>query len=99
MLRDHASVNTVESLNNSISIVEPGRREFLKGLLSAAALVLSVRWAPQTVFASSASAVTPMANAPMHPNVYLAIDTDGTVYIIAHRSEMGSGSKTALPRI
>jgi isoquinoline 1-oxidoreductase subunit beta len=104
MLRDHAPVNTVESLNNSINIVEPGRRDFLKGLLSAGALVLAVRWAPQTVFAAatdptSANAVSPMANAPLHPNVYLAIDTDGTVYIIAHRSEMGSGSKTALPRI
>ena len=32
-------------------------------------------------------------------DVYLALDTDGTAYIIAHRSEMGSGSKTALPRI
>src|ERR1700675_594698 len=100
MLRDRVSVNSVESL----SIVEPGRREFLKGLLSAGALVLSVRWAPQTVLASGVDPTTPnpaapMANAPLHPNVYLAIDTDGTVYIIAHRSEMGSGSKTALPRI
>ena len=40
-----------------------------------------------------------MDSAPLRPSVYLAIDTDGTVYIIAHRSEMGSGSKTALPRI
>src|SRR6202163_3646861 len=100
MLRDRVSVNSVESLNT----VEPGRREFLKGLLGAGALALSVRGAPQTVFAaatgsSTAGAIAPMANAPLHPNVYLAIDTDGTVYIIAHRSEMGSGSKTALPRI
>src|SRR5580658_7791567 len=100
MLREHASVNTV----NSVDIVEPGRREFLKGLLSAGALVLSVRWAPATVLAAAidpltANAAVPMANAPLHPNVFLAIDTDGTVYIIAHRSEMGSGSKTALPRI
>ena len=36
---------------------------------------------------------------PLSPSVYLAIDTDGTVYAIAHRSEMGSGSRTALPRI
>lgn len=104
MLRDHVSVNTVKSLNNSINIVEPGRREFLKGLLSAGALVISVRWTPQTVFAAAtdpttSNVTTPMANAPLHPNVYLAIDTDGTVYIVAHRSEMGSGSKTALPRI
>jgi isoquinoline 1-oxidoreductase subunit beta len=103
MLRDHASVNSVEPLNNSINIVEPGRREFLKTLLGAGALVLSVRWTPETVFAAATDPITagvaPMANAPLHPNVYLAIDTDGTVYIIAHRSEMGSGSKTALPRI
>ena len=100
MVRDYASMNSSESLN----IVEPGRREFLKGLLSAGALVLSVRCVPETVFAAAtdpatANAIAPMANAPLHPNVYLAIDTDGTVYIIAHRSEMGSGSKTALPRI
>src|SRR6202047_2196902 len=98
MLRDHASMNSSESIN----IVEPGRREFLKGLLSGCALVLSVRWASQTVLAAAtdpSTTLAPMANAPLHPNVYLAIDTDGTVYIIAHRSEMGSGSKTALPRI
>jgi len=100
MRRDHVSVNSVESLN----VVEPGRREFLKGLLSAGALVLSVRWVPQTVLAAGTdpiivNAASLMANAPLHPNVYLAIDTDGAVYIIAHRSEMGSGSKTALPRI
>src|SRR6202165_3602276 len=40
-----------------------------------------------------------MTEAPLRPNVYLAIDTDGTAYIVAHRSEMGSGSRTALPRI
>ncbi|HEY5069110.1 MAG TPA: hypothetical protein VII37_04965, partial [Candidatus Acidoferrum sp.] len=92
MIRDYVSVNAGESVN----IVEPGRREFLKGLLSAGALVLSVRCAPETVFAAAtdpttANATAPMANAPLHPNVYLAIDTDGTVYIVAHRSEMGSG--------
>jgi isoquinoline 1-oxidoreductase beta subunit len=100
MLRDHVSVNSLASVNT----VEPGRREFLKTLLGAGALVLSVRWMPpETVFAAGTDPTTagsvPMANAPLHPNVYLAIDTDGTVYIIAHRSEMGSGSKTALPRI
>ena len=48
MLRDHVSANSVESIN----IVESGRREFLKGLLGVGALVLSVRWAPETVFAA-----------------------------------------------
>src|SRR6266446_624943 len=76
------------------------RREFLKGMLGAGAFVLSVRLMPQRLFAdSNAGASDAMTEAPLHPNVYLTIDTDGTAYIIAHRSEMGSGSRTALPRI
>src|SRR2546426_10252740 len=76
------------------------RREFLKGMLGAGAFVLSVRLMPQRLFAdSNAGASDAMTTAPLHPNVYLAIGTDGTAYIIAHRSEMGSGSRTALPRI
>src|SRR6266446_1704937 len=78
-----------------------GRRGFLKGMLGAGAFVLSVRWAPAEMFgsASSAGASDAMTKAPLRPNVYLAMDTDGTAYVIAHRSEMGSGSRTALPRI
>ena len=100
MRRDHGSVSILES----VSIIEPGRRGFLKGMLGAGAFVLSVRWMPETLLAAEADAsildsTVSMSNAPLHPSVYLAIDTDGLVYIIAHRSEMGSGSKTALPRI
>ena len=40
-----------------------------------------------------------MADAVLQPNVYLAIATDGTIYIVAHRSEMGSGNRTGLPMI
>src|SRR5260370_67728 len=77
------------------------RRGFLKGMLGAGAFVLSIRLAPEQMFAASANASAPdaMTKAPLRPNVYLAIDTDGAAYIIAHRSEMGSGSRTALPRI
>lgn len=77
------------------------RRGFLKGMLGAGAFVLSVRWSPEELFAASpnASASKGMSKAVLQPNVYLAIDTNGTAYIIAHRSEMGSGSRTAVPRI
>jgi len=89
------------------NISKPGReivsdrRGFLKGMLGAGAFVLSIRLVPEQMFAASANASAPdaMTKAPLRPNVYLAIDTDGTAYIIAHRSEMGSGSRTALPRI
>ena len=56
-------------------------------------------------FQSSSAAGSPEAmgasalKGPLSPNVWLAIDTDGSVYIIAHRSEMGSGSRTAVPLI
>src|SRR5215467_14609732 len=40
-----------------------------------------------------------MDTAPLHPSVYLGIDTNGTVFIVAHRSEMGNGARTALPLI
>jgi len=77
------------------------RRGFLKGLLGAAAFVLSVRLLPEELFGAAANdtAAEGMAKAQLQPNVYLAVDTDGTAYIVAHRSEMGSGSRTALPRI
>ena len=33
------------------------------------------------------------------PHVFVAIDPDGTVTIVAHRSEMGTGSRTSIPMI
>ena len=39
-----------------------------------------------------------MASA-FHPSIFLGIHTDGAVYIVAHRSEMGNGVRTSLPRI
>ncbi len=78
-----------------------GRRGFLKGMLGAGAFVLGIRLFPEQMFAASASVSgsDAMTKMPLQPNVYLAIDTDGTAYIVAHRSEMGSGNRTALPRI
>src|SRR5213080_4378390 len=79
------------------------RRGFLKGMLGASAFVLSVRWMPEQVFAAStvpnSSAAEAMGKAAWQPSVYLALDTDGTAYVVAHRSEMGNGVRTSLPRI
>ncbi|HUL14440.1 MAG TPA: molybdopterin cofactor-binding domain-containing protein [Terriglobales bacterium] len=86
-----------------VRIENVGRRGFLKGMLGAGAFVLSVQLLPEQLFAAddsvAGSAMNPSMKGPFAPSVYLAIDTDGTAYIIAHRSEMGSGPRTALPRI
>src|SRR5215471_12914419 len=84
-----------------INIENISRRGFLKGMVGAGAFVLSVRLAPRLLAERGERlALDPaMANAPLKPSVYLAIDTDGTAYIVAHRSEMGNGVRTSLPRI
>src|SRR2546430_16249605 len=84
-----------------IGVEDVSRRGFLKGMLGAGAFVLSVRLMPVEAFAAgSPEAMDASAlKGPLSPNVWLAIDTDGSVYIIAHRSEMGSGSRTAVPLI
>src|SRR5580704_6137438 len=80
------------------------RRDFLKGMLGAGAFVLSVAVMPEQLFAAEDSGAAgdpfpPSLEAPLAPSVYLAIGTDGTAYVIAHRSEMGNGVRTSLPRI
>jgi isoquinoline 1-oxidoreductase beta subunit len=81
---------------NRIDIVT--RRTFLGGLFSAGALVLGARVFPIKAFAETSSA-SGAENAALHPSVYLGIETDGTVIIVAHRSEMGTGIRTGLPVI
>ena len=91
-------MNHIQNISEKNEVVN-SRRDFLKGMLGAGALVLSVHLLPEQALAGGAAPLTPLDKSALQPNVYLAIDTDGTAYIIAHRSEMGSGSKTALPRI
>src|ERR1700716_2814454 len=86
-----------------ITIENVSRRGFLKGMVGTGAFVLGVRLMPVELLASGEEGAldpaTPMNKAPLHPSVYVAVDTDGTAYIVAHRSEMGNGVRTALPRI
>ena len=74
------------------------RRGFLHGVLSGGAFVLGVYVIPSAAWAASGTG-TPVDQALLHPNVFVGIERDGTIYIIAHRSEMGNGSRTALPRV
>jgi isoquinoline 1-oxidoreductase beta subunit len=70
----------------------------LKGLSSGGIFVLGVCFTPDVVRAAQ-TADSLVDRAVLHPNVFVGLETDGTVYITAHRSEMGNGSRTALPRV
>lgn len=86
-----------------MTIENVSRRGFLKSVAGAGALVICVRFAPESLLAAEGdpgdAKAEGMAKAALAPSVYLAVSADGTVYIIAHRSEMGTGVRTALPRI
>ncbi|HMX24227.1 MAG TPA: molybdopterin-dependent oxidoreductase, partial [Blastocatellia bacterium] len=76
------------------------RRSFLGGMFSAGAFVLAARLLPEDALAASGiSGVGKAEAAAWSPSVYLGIETDGTVIIVTHRSEMGTGIRTVLPTV
>ena len=73
------------------------RRGFLGKMFSAGALVLGAKYIPTIL---DGAPIDPTVDtAAWHPSVYLGIETDGSVIIVAHRSEMGTGIRTALPMV
>jgi len=72
------------------------RRRFLAGL-STGSLILMARFGGgQGLAFADASKINADAFAP---DLFLAIAPDGTVNVLAHRSEMGTGIRTGLPRV
>src|SRR5277367_322457 len=71
------------------------RRGFLHGALISGVFVLSARFVSQPLWAAEGEAPP----APFEPGLWMSIASDGTVTIVAHRSEMGCGSRTALPLV
>ncbi len=75
------------------------RRQFLEGIASAGALVIASQVFPESAWAQDAAVRTRAQGSPLNPTVYLGVDVDGTVYIVTHRSEMGTGIRTTLPLV
>jgi isoquinoline 1-oxidoreductase subunit beta len=69
------------------------RRGFLQASAASAVFVLCARFVPEPLWAVEGET----AVAGIEPSIWMAIASDGTVTIVAHRSEMGCGSRTALP--
>jgi len=81
------------SMKRTESVTVVSRRDFLGGVFSAGALVLGASVLP------SAASGAPTNDASWQPSVYLGLEPDGRVIIIAHRSEMGTGIRTSLPMV
>lgn len=82
----------------SARIQNVSRRGFLGTMFSAGALVLGVRCGGSGEEAFNPKDI-PAESATFNPDVWVGIEPDGAVYIVAHRSEMGTGSKTSLPMV
>ena len=76
------------------------RRGFLKGILASGGLVLAAQFVPaRAAFAYATGADKMPHGVRSDPHLFVSIAPDGTVTIVAIRSEMGTGSRTSLPMI
>src|SRR5262249_37881674 len=77
------------------NIQNVSRRGFLKSGFVAGSFVLGARLIPGSLLANASSDAAVL----FRPDIFLSIATDGSVTIVSHRSEMGCGSRTALPLV
>ena len=76
------------------------RRSSSAALFSTGAFVLAAQVLPEIRLGAGPGVRTHAAGARRsHPSVYLGIEPDGTVFIVTHRSEMGTGIRTSLPLV
>jgi isoquinoline 1-oxidoreductase beta subunit len=75
-----------------MKIANVSRRGFLRQSFGAGAFILGARVLPTPAAAALETAI-------FRPNIFVGIKSDGTVLIVAHRSEMGTSSRTSVPLI
>ena len=68
-------------------------------MFSTGALVLGASILPERLWAQATSASVNSEGAILQPNVFVAIQSDETIAIVAARSEMGTGISTTLPLV
>lgn len=95
---DREQANAARALIENVS-----RRSFIGGVLKTSGVVLALQIVPGGSAGAYDAYPTGAAGMPRgvvnDPHVFVAIDADGTVTIVAHRSEMGTGAKTSLPMV
>ena len=74
------------------------RRGFLRGLIATGGLVVAAEFVPARAALAYATGAAKMPGGVVSdPHVFVSIDPSGLVTIVAHRAEMGTGSRTSLP--
>jgi len=80
------------------SLENVSRRGFLRGMLGTGGLVVAAEFLPAPALAAYATGAAKMTGGVVSdPHVFISIDPSGLVTIVAHRAEMGTGSRTTLP--
>ncbi|MFT7588102.1 MAG: isoquinoline 1-oxidoreductase beta subunit [Limisphaerales bacterium] len=78
-------------------LFKASRRDFMKlGAVTTGGLLLGM---PLGCTNEKVKYLTGNSEASFNPNVFISIQGDGEVTLIAHRSEMGTGIKTSLPLV
>src|ERR1700730_18533606 len=94
------SPNKLRGIEGRVRIENVSRRSILKGLGIAGGLVLAAPLMSRQAFAAYQTGAGKMPHGTVvDPRVFVAIASDGTVTIMAHRAEMGTGVRTSLPLI
>ncbi len=87
--------------NNQALIKNVSRRNVLKGIVGTGGLVIAAQFVPSSLMAAEyATGAGGMPGGVVwDPHIFVSLGTDGTVTIVTHRSEMGTGSRTSLPMV
>jgi isoquinoline 1-oxidoreductase subunit beta len=75
------------------------RRGLLKGIVASGSFVFAARLMQGTARAYETGAAGMHGGVVSDPHVFIAIDKNGIVNIVTHRSEMGTGIRTSLPMV
>jgi isoquinoline 1-oxidoreductase subunit beta len=87
------------NLENRALIENVSRRNLLKGIVATGGLVIAAQFLPRSAMAYETGAGGMPGGTVYDPHVFVSIAPDGTVTIVTHRSEMGTGSRTSLPMV
>jgi isoquinoline 1-oxidoreductase beta subunit len=94
----HILNRAATAASRRLRLVNVSRRGFL--LASGATFAIAAFADKANAFARYETGGEHMDNGLVYdPTIFVSIDPDGTVTIVAHRSEMGTGSRTSLPMV